>query len=166
MRLLLLKMWSDPDCRGSGRETCLVVGTHTHTPSADCRVLPGGTAYITDAGVTGNYDSIAGMEKSEPINQFVNGHTVGSLCAGRGSCDGVRCFRRYGRRGRSRGQSRGSQARAISRRAETSILGMNGQRFRDERPNACKQTRTTREYSFVRSCGRADDNRLLQEKRI
>jgi calcineurin-like phosphoesterase len=41
--------------------------------------------------VTGNYDSIAGMEKSEPINQFVNGHTVGSLCAGRGSCDATVC---------------------------------------------------------------------------
>ena len=51
----------------------LVVGTHTHTPSADCRVLPRGTAYITDAGMTGDYDSIVGMEKSEPINRFVTG---------------------------------------------------------------------------------------------
>jgi metallophosphoesterase (TIGR00282 family) len=51
----------------------LVVGTHTHTPSADCRILPLGTAYITDAGMTGDYNSVIGMERSEPINRFVTG---------------------------------------------------------------------------------------------
>jgi 2',3'-cyclic-nucleotide 2'-phosphodiesterase len=55
----------------------LVVGTHTHTPSADCRILPHGTAYITDAGMTGDYDSVVGMERSEPINRFVSGISSG-----------------------------------------------------------------------------------------
>jgi metallophosphoesterase (TIGR00282 family) len=41
----------------------LVVGTHTHIPSADAQILPGGTAYQTDAGMCGDYDSVIGMEK-------------------------------------------------------------------------------------------------------
>ncbi len=49
----------------------LVVGTHTHVPTADHRVLPGGTAYQTDAGMCGNYDSVIGMDKEEPVNRFV-----------------------------------------------------------------------------------------------
>jgi len=48
----------------------LVVGTHTHTPTADHHILPGGTAYMTDAGMCGNYDSVIGMDKSEPLNRF------------------------------------------------------------------------------------------------
>lgn len=53
-----------------GRVTA-VVGTHTHTPTADERVLGGGTAYITDLGMCGDYDSVIGMEKSEPLNRFL-----------------------------------------------------------------------------------------------
>lgn len=49
----------------------LVVGTHTHTPTADHRILPGGTAYQTDAGMCGDYESVIGMEKDEPISRFV-----------------------------------------------------------------------------------------------
>jgi 2',3'-cyclic-nucleotide 2'-phosphodiesterase len=49
----------------------LVVGTHTHAPTSDHRVLSGGTAFITDVGMTGDYDSIIGMNKSEPIHRFV-----------------------------------------------------------------------------------------------
>ncbi len=49
----------------------LVVGTHTHVPTADAQVLPGGTAYQTDAGMCGDYDSVIGMEKSGPISRFV-----------------------------------------------------------------------------------------------
>lgn len=41
----------------------LVAGTHTHIPTADAQILPGGTAYITDIGMTGDYDSVIGMEK-------------------------------------------------------------------------------------------------------
>ena len=48
----------------------LVVGTHTHVPTADARVLPGGTAYMSDAGMTGDYDSVIGMEKDEPVRRF------------------------------------------------------------------------------------------------
>ena len=48
----------------------LVVGSHTHVPTSDWRVLPGGTAYQTDAGMCGDYDSIIGMEKEEPLNRF------------------------------------------------------------------------------------------------
>ena len=49
----------------------MVVGTHTHCPTADCQILGGGTAYMSDAGMCGNYDSSLGMEKEEPINRFV-----------------------------------------------------------------------------------------------
>ena len=51
----------------------LAVGTHTHVPTADAQILPKGTAYLSDAGMCGVYDSVIGMEKSEPINRFVTG---------------------------------------------------------------------------------------------
>ncbi len=51
----------------------LVVGTHTHVPTADHQILPGGTAYITDAGMTGDYDSVIGMQKDEPLRRFTTG---------------------------------------------------------------------------------------------
>jgi metallophosphoesterase (TIGR00282 family) len=53
-----------------GRAT-LVVGTHTHAPTADQRVLPGGTAFVSDVGMTGDYDSVIGMTKDEPIGRFL-----------------------------------------------------------------------------------------------
>jgi 2',3'-cyclic-nucleotide 2'-phosphodiesterase len=49
----------------------LVVGTHTHAPTADHQILPGGTAYISDVGMTGDYNSIIGMTKEEPIARFL-----------------------------------------------------------------------------------------------
>jgi 2',3'-cyclic-nucleotide 2'-phosphodiesterase len=48
-----------------------VVGTHTHAPTADERVLPGGTAYMSDAGMCGDYQSVLGMDLSEPVNRFI-----------------------------------------------------------------------------------------------
>jgi 2',3'-cyclic-nucleotide 2'-phosphodiesterase len=48
----------------------LVVGTHTHVPTADCQILPGGTAYQTDAGACGDYDSVIGNQKEEPLRRF------------------------------------------------------------------------------------------------
>lgn len=48
----------------------LVVGTHTHVPTADAQVLPGGTAYQTDAGGCCDYDSVIGNEKEEPLRRF------------------------------------------------------------------------------------------------
>lgn len=53
----------------------LVVGTHTHVPTADTQILARGTAYQTDAGMCGDYDSVIGMEKLEPISRFVTGMT-------------------------------------------------------------------------------------------
>jgi metallophosphoesterase (TIGR00282 family) len=51
----------------------LVVGTHTHVPTADHQILPAGTAYMTDAGMTGDYESIIGMQKDEPLRRFTLG---------------------------------------------------------------------------------------------
>jgi hypothetical protein len=55
-----------------GRAT-LVVGTHTHVATADERVMPGGTACITDVGMTGPHDSVIGVEKAPAIARFLNG---------------------------------------------------------------------------------------------
>ena len=62
----------------------LVAGTHTHTPSADYRILSGGTAYITDAGMTGDYDSVVGMDRREPIDRFATGMSSGRFVAATG----------------------------------------------------------------------------------
>src|SRR5215831_2202382 len=50
-----------------------VIGTHTHVPTADTRVLPGGTAYQTDVGMTGPYDSVIGVEKEQVLQRFLTG---------------------------------------------------------------------------------------------
>jgi hypothetical protein len=49
----------------------LVVGTHTHVPTSDDTILPGGTAYISDAGMCGDYVSVLGMSVEEPLNRFL-----------------------------------------------------------------------------------------------
>jgi calcineurin-like phosphoesterase len=68
----------------------LVVGTHTHAPTADHRILPGGTAFVSDVGMSGDYDSIIGMGKDEPLGRFVRripqgkfepANGPGTLCA-------------------------------------------------------------------------------------
>ncbi|WP_299354417.1 TIGR00282 family metallophosphoesterase [uncultured Shimia sp.] len=51
----------------------LVVGTHTHVPTADTQILPQGTAFQSDAGMCGDYNSVIGMEKTEPMRRFVTG---------------------------------------------------------------------------------------------
>ena len=58
-----------------GRATA-VVGTHTHIPTADERVLPGGTAYITDVGMTGPYEGVIGVKKELIIGKFLNNMPV------------------------------------------------------------------------------------------
>ena len=55
-----------------GRATA-VIGTHTHVPTADERILPGGTAYITDVGMTGPYQSVIGRETKKVLNKFITG---------------------------------------------------------------------------------------------
>jgi calcineurin-like phosphoesterase len=49
----------------------LVVGTHSHVPTADLQILPGGTAYQSDAGMCGDYDSVIGMKKEISVARFV-----------------------------------------------------------------------------------------------
>ena len=64
---------SEKQCFGhflDGRVS-VVVGTHTHVPTADHQILVGGTAYQSDAGMCGDYDSSLGMDKEEPVNRFV-----------------------------------------------------------------------------------------------
>jgi metallophosphoesterase (TIGR00282 family) len=58
-----------------GRVTALV-GTHTHIPTADERVLPKGTAYVTDVGMTGPYDGVIGVKKELVVGKFLNGMPV------------------------------------------------------------------------------------------
>jgi metallophosphoesterase (TIGR00282 family) len=77
-----------------GRVTA-VLGTHTHIPTADERVLPGGTAYQTDVGMSGPYDSVIGVEKELVLNRFLTGMpgkfeaATGNpkMCAALISCD-------------------------------------------------------------------------------
>jgi 2',3'-cyclic-nucleotide 2'-phosphodiesterase len=77
-----------------GRVTA-VLGTHTHIPTADERVLPGGTAYQTDIGMSGPYDSVIGVEKELVLHRFLTGMTgkfeaaTGNpkMCAAIISCD-------------------------------------------------------------------------------
>lgn len=54
-------------------QASLVVGTHTHVPTGDAMILNKGTAYLTDAGMCGDYDSVIGMEKLEPLRRFITG---------------------------------------------------------------------------------------------
>jgi metallophosphoesterase (TIGR00282 family) len=64
---------SEKMCMGhflDGRAS-VVVGTHTHQPTADHQILNNGTAYLTDAGMCGDYDSSLGMEKEEPLHRFL-----------------------------------------------------------------------------------------------
>lgn len=53
-----------------GRATA-VVGTHTHAPTSDYRILPGGTAFMSDVGMCGDYHSVLGMQAAEPVNRFL-----------------------------------------------------------------------------------------------
>lgn len=65
---------SEKQCFGhflDGRAS-VVVGTHTHVPTADAQILNGGTAYMSDAGMCGDYDSSLGMDKEEPLQRFIN----------------------------------------------------------------------------------------------
>ena len=69
----------------------LVAGTHTHVPTADAQVLSKGAAYITDAGMCGDYDSVIGMDKEEPMTRFITGMGRGRFqpAAGEATVSGV-----------------------------------------------------------------------------
>ena len=62
----------------------LVVGTHTHAPTADLRILPAGTAFVSDVGMTGPYESVIGMAKEEPLQRFTRRITSGRFEAAAG----------------------------------------------------------------------------------
>ena len=72
-------------------QASLVVGTHTHVPTADAMILPGGTAYHSDAGMCGDYNSVIGMEKLEPLRRFITGMAQGRFepAAGEATLSGV-----------------------------------------------------------------------------
>ena len=53
-----------------------IIGTHTHVPTSDLRILPKGTAYQTDAGMCGDYDSVIGMNKENSINRFLKENSI------------------------------------------------------------------------------------------
>lgn len=69
----------------------VVAGTHTHVPTADARILPNGTAYITDVGMCGNYDSVLGFDKQTPIDRLCQRYNGGRLevCRSGGSVWGI-----------------------------------------------------------------------------
>ncbi len=62
----------------------LVVGTHTHVPTADAQILDGGTATMTDAGMCGDYGGVIGMDRAEPMRRFVTGMPKGRFEPGAG----------------------------------------------------------------------------------
>ena len=62
----------------------LVVGTHTHIPTADAMILERGTAFQADAGMTGDYNSVIGMDKAEPMRRFVTGMVKGRFTPANG----------------------------------------------------------------------------------
>jgi metallophosphoesterase (TIGR00282 family) len=62
----------------------IVVGTHTHVPTGDAQILPNGTAFLTDAGMCGDYNSIIGMEAAEPLRRFTTGMVKGRMQPAKG----------------------------------------------------------------------------------
>jgi len=62
----------------------LVVGSHTHVPTADAMILEGGTAYLTDAGMCGDYVSVIGMDREEPMRRFLTGMGKGRFTPANG----------------------------------------------------------------------------------
>ena len=79
----------------------LVAGTHTHVPTADAVILPKGTAYITDAGMCGDYDGVIGMAKDEPMRRFVTGMPGGRFEPARGEATLCGLFVETDARGRA-----------------------------------------------------------------
>lgn len=69
----------------------LVVGTHTHVPTSDHRILNGGTGFVTDIGMCGDYNSVIGMDKDEPLARFLTGLPSGRYepADGPGSLSGI-----------------------------------------------------------------------------
>lgn len=99
----------------------VVVGTHTHTPTADARILSSGTAYMSDAGMCGDYNSVLGMDPEEPINRFLTRIPRGrySKRSDRNDFGICRRYRRQNGFGRER---RAFAARATPRASRSGVL--------------------------------------------
>ncbi len=89
---MALSHWCD------GRAS-LVVGTHTHIPTADLRFLAKGTVYQTDAGMCGDYNSIIGMDYKEPMQRFVTGMSKGRFVPANGPASLCGVFVKIGQSG-------------------------------------------------------------------
>ena len=113
----------------------LVVGTHTHVPTADHQILAGGTAYMTDAGMTGDYNSIIGMQKEEPLRRFTTGIPVGAVRTGGRRSDTEWRGGRDRRRDRACAESRAGAGRRQAGAGGAGILGL----IRIQTPGAGRQ---------------------------
>ena len=71
-------------CYLDGRVSA-VIGSHTHVPTADAKIWPAGTAYLTDVGMCGDYDSVLGFDKQEPMNRLARKYTGGRLTPAKGT---------------------------------------------------------------------------------
>ena len=102
----------------------LVIGTHTHAPTADHQILPHGTAFMSDVGMTGDYNSVIGMDKDEPLTRFLRKIPGRALRAGDGRGDLVRARGRDRRRDRARAARRRRAPRRPAGRGAAEILGV------------------------------------------
>ena len=68
-----------------------VLGTHTHVPTLDAKVLPGGTAYVTDIGMTGPYEGVIGMKKEASLSRFLKVNGTSSRWP-KMTCSSTRCW--------------------------------------------------------------------------
>ncbi len=105
-----------------GRASVLV-GTHTHAPTSDERILPGGTAFMSDAGMCGDYNSVLGMETEEPVNRFLTRIPRGRFEPASGPGDAVGPGGRDRRRHGARDGCRRAAARRRSETARAPVLG-------------------------------------------
>ena len=96
-----------------------VIGTHTHVPTADEQILRNGTAYISDAGMCGDFDSVLGMDKEEPLQRFLTKIPSGAFHAVARRGDHLRCRHRDRRCDGAGARHRAAQARrqAVADRA-------------------------------------------------
>ncbi len=102
----------------------LVVGTHTHVPTADHRILPGGTAFMSDVGMTGDYESVIGMDKDEPLGRFLRRIPTSKFEAATGPATLCGAGGRDRRCDRARDQGRSGAARRHAGRGQAGILDL------------------------------------------
>ena len=102
----------------------LVIGTHTHAPTADHQILPHGTAFISDVGMTGDYNSVIGMDKNEPLGAVPAQDSRRALRAGDRRGDLVRARGRDRRRHRAGAARRRRASRRQAGSGAADILGV------------------------------------------